>query len=673
MPYFRLLNCITYSMKRIILHFSALFMLLFAAKASFAQPNGTITLGPDLILPACVSCDTLVATTTAPSVGTSNYNVQQINYTPYPFTGGTVIPLTTDDYWSGVIPMPFDFCFFGNIYNQCIVSSNGQISFNIGQANSYNPWSLGAVAPLPNAAFPSAHNSIMAPYHDILPTTLGIMNYQTIGVAPNRVFVMSWNQSPMFSCTALLVSQQIALYEGTNVIETYITNKPYCAWNSSLAIHGIENNGGTIAFIVPGRNLPTQWTCTNDAWQFQPTGGGGGGGQAGVTIDWYDITNMNVPLATDTNMLAVCPTQTTTYVAKATFSLCGGFEYANDTITVVKQPDLTIAVTNITDVNCFNGSDGAFTVSAAGGSGTFNYTYNGIPMAGNSQGGLIAGTYTVVATDGSNCTVSTEIIVNQPTEVILSIKEQINVLCKYQRTGVVKLEATGGVPGYLYWYGSNAGSLNPDMEALGAGTYRFYTADSHGCLDSIDTEVTQPDSLLSVYLIPHISTCYSKKDGSVEGIASGGVTPYSYEWTSRPLPLMPVAQTGQTATNLETGVYHVLVTDANACITVAQTKVEQELCCQIFLPDAFSPNNDSRNDIYRILEHGGGVTLGEFRIYNRWGQELFSTRDMNKGWDGTYKGTLQNVDTYNYLVIYQCNDKGVISQKIKKGDFVLVR
>lgn len=658
------------TMRRIaLLCLIALTVWITDAKAQ----NGTITLGPDLILPACVNCDTLVATTTSPSIGTNNYLVQQINYVPYPWTGGTVVPLNVDDFWSGVINMPFDFCFFGNVYNQCIISSNGQVSFNINQANTFNPWSFAGVAPLPNPAFPAAHNSIMSPYHDILPTALGIINYQTIGVAPNRVFVVNWNQSPMFSCTNLLVSQQIALYEGTNVIETYISNKPFCAWNSSRAVHGIQNNGGTIAFIVPGRNLPVQWTCNNDAWQFQPTGGGGGGGQAGVSIDWFDINDMNTPLATDTNMLAVCPAQTTTYVAKATFSLCGGFEYANDTITVVKQPPLNIVVNNITDVNCFNGSDGAFSVTASGGSGNFNYTYNGIPMSGNTQSGLIAGTYTVVATDGFGCTVSTEVIVNQPTEVVLSIKEQINVLCKYQRNGVVRLEATGGVPGYLYWYGNNAGSLNPDMEALGAGNYRFYVADTHGCLDSIDTEVTQPDSLLSVYLVPGIATCINRKDGSIEAIASGGVPPYAYEWTSKPQPVMPVPQTGQTAVNLVSGVYHVLVTDANACITVAQVQLEQELCCRIFLPDAFSPNNDGRNDVYRILEYGGGVTLGEFRIYNRWGQELFTTRDMEKGWDGTFKGNPQNVDTYHYIVQYQCNEKGVISQKIKKGDFILVR
>jgi gliding motility-associated-like protein len=655
-----------------IVHFRILFFMvvLFSSLKAVSQPTGSIDLGADITVPTCQPCTTIQSVITAPNVGTSNYTVSQINYQPYSFLPGTIIPVFSDDVWSGVINMPFDFCFFGNTYNQLIAGSNGLISFNIGQANGGCPWSFAAVAPLPNTTYTSAHNAIMCPYHDLYPPAGGSMSYQTIGTAPNRVFVISWNLLPMFlgACNVLLNTQQIALYEGTNVIETYIANKDLCTqWNSGQAIHGIQNNGGTIAVIVPGRNLPNQWTATNDAWRFLPQPAGGGGGvPAGVSIEWFDVTN-NIVLPDSTDSLNVCPNVTTTYKAVATFYLCGGVEKDSDEITIVKQLPLSLNVTNVTDANCFGNSDGSFTVVASGGTNSFTYTYNGIPMIGGTQSGLPAGTYNVVATDGANCTISTDVTINQPPEVILSIAEQIDVKCKYQKSGFVKLDAVGGIPGYLYWYGSNASSISPDMNYLEAGNYRFYVADSHGCLDSVDTYISQPDSLLNVYLIPHIATCISKKDGSVEAIASGGVPDYGYEWSSKP------PQYSATATDLESGVYHVVVTDANGCITATQSPVEQQLCCQIFLPDAFSPNNDTKNDVYRILEYGGGVILGEFRIYNRWGQEIFSTREITKGWDGTFKGAQQNLDTYHYVVVYQCNEKGIISQKVKKGDFILVR
>ena len=196
----------------------------------------------------------------APALGTSNYTVNQIAYTPFPYVPGNIVPLAFDDTWSGVINIPFDFCFFDSTYNKCLIGSNGQISFDISQAGGYCPWGLVGVPPLPNNTFTSAMNSIMAPYHDILPSALGIISYQTIGVAPNRVFVVSWNNSPMFSCNNLLCTQQIAIFEGSNIIQTHIASKQICAgWNGGLAIHGIENRQGTTAVIVPGRNLPSVW------------------------------------------------------------------------------------------------------------------------------------------------------------------------------------------------------------------------------------------------------------------------------------------------------------------------------------------------------------------------------------------------------------------------------
>ncbi|MBK8145726.1 MAG: gliding motility-associated C-terminal domain-containing protein [Bacteroidetes bacterium] len=562
-----------------------------------AQVSGTINLGPDFIIPVCQPCTTLVAATTPASGGTSNYNVNQIAYNPYPYVPGTIINLAVDDLWSGIIPIPFDFCYFDSTYNQCIVSSNGQVSFNIGQAGAYNPWSFAGVTPMPNAVFTAAHNSIMSPYHDILPTGLGMISYQTIGVAPNRVFVVSWNNSPMFSCVNLLATQQIALYEGSK--------------------------------------------------------------------NWYDASG-NL-LATNVDSLQVCPSQTTTYNAKATFTLCGGFEYAFDTITVTKQDSIKLTVTSVTDVNCFGGADGGFSYSQTGGTAPFTYTLNGNAIAGSPVSNLVAGIYTIVASDANNCTQSLEVTVNEPAEVQLTIDEQRDVLCKYQNNGYVRLLTVGGVPAYSYWYDNTPPVLDPEFKYMKSGNFRFYTSDSHGCLDSIDTYIAQPDSLLTVSLISHIATCKNGNDGSVDAITSGGVPPYTYEWNTTP------PQYGATATGLKSDVYHVVATDYNGCITATQVAVDLELSCNIFMPTAFTPNGDTRNDIYRILEHCGGVILGEFKIYNRWGVEVYSTRELTGGWDGTYKGKAQDPDTYSYLIIYQCNDKGIISQKVAKGDFILVR
>jgi hypothetical protein len=63
----------------------------------------------------------------------------------------------------------------------------------------------------------------------------------------------------------------VILYETSNNIEMHIQNKPLCtAWNGGYAIEGIQDATGTQAAYVPGRNYPTQWMASNDAWRFSP-------------------------------------------------------------------------------------------------------------------------------------------------------------------------------------------------------------------------------------------------------------------------------------------------------------------------------------------------------------------------------------------------------------------
>lgn len=481
-------------------------VLSIIAFTSFSQ---TINIGQDISIPTCKPCTTLHAVVNAPSTGTNNYAVSQISYQPYSYLPGTVIPLNIDDRWSNVINSPFPFCFFGNVYTQFIVSSNGQIGFNINLANTFNNWSFAGVNPLPNTTFVSAHNSIMSPYHDMLPGQ-NMISYNVFGIAPNRVLVVSWNASPMFSCTNLLTTQQIALYETSNIIETYIFNKPICAnWNNGSAIHGIQNNGGTIAFIVPGRNLPiapstNQWSAQNDAWRFQPIGGGVGGGQANVQIDWYNINDMNNPIGTGDSII-ICPNQDETYIAKATFFLCGGIDIKYDTINIIKQSPIQIIINSIQNVNCFSGLDGGFSVTSTGGGGSYNYLYNNIPMTGNSQFGLSSGSYTITAIDQWNCSSNIVLNITQPDELILSILEKGDVRCKYQNSGFILLSTKGGIPDYLYWLDNNSSKKDSNFYYLSAGIYKFYVADLHGCLDSITLEINQPDSLLTLEVKPAIS------------------------------------------------------------------------------------------------------------------------------------------------------------------------
>ena len=181
--------------------------------------------------------------------------------------------IRSDDGWSGVINLGFTYNFYGSSYTQCLVGSNGAISFNTGLAGGGFGWSITSVL-LGNA---SVRNCVCGPWCDIcIPCCTGsacgpnIITYATTGSAPNRKFVATWCHTAMYSCTTQWTTTEIILYESTNIAEVHIAHKTTCSWNGGYAIVGVQNSAGSAATAAPSRDYPTVWTARNEAWRFTP-------------------------------------------------------------------------------------------------------------------------------------------------------------------------------------------------------------------------------------------------------------------------------------------------------------------------------------------------------------------------------------------------------------------
>ena len=129
--------------------------------------------------------------------------------------------ITADDGHGPVVDLGFTFNFYGQSYTQVVVSGNGYLTFDLTQASGYSPWSIGAPIPNPGSV---PENAIMCPWHDMNPAFGGDIFYASVGVAPNRMFIVTWCAVPMFSCTSDLHTSQVILYEGTDRIEMFIQN-----------------------------------------------------------------------------------------------------------------------------------------------------------------------------------------------------------------------------------------------------------------------------------------------------------------------------------------------------------------------------------------------------------------------------------------------------------------
>lgn len=145
---------------------------------------------------------------------------------------------------------------------------------------------------------------------------------------------------------------------------------------------------------------------------------------------------------------------------------------------------------------------------------------------------------------------------------------------------------------------------------------------------------------------------------------------HTYSWL--PIETLDNPNIAQpTASPLVTTNYTLTVVGSNGCVSKAEALVNIDKCCsRIIMPNSFTPNGDSKNDKFGpvILENTDSYYMV---IYNRWGERIFESNSFEMKWDGTYKGKVCDVDTYFYIVTYNCENFS--EPKMLKGDISLLR
>ncbi|QEE50471.1 T9SS type B sorting domain-containing protein [Flavobacterium alkalisoli] len=324
---------------------------------------------------------------------TSSYEIESIDYAPpFPFTGGTPVSVGTDDVWSPLVQLPFDFCFFGEIYSEVLVGSNGVVTFNTGNPSGYCPWSFNQT--IPNTGFPIL-NAIYGVYQDIDPSINNDnvdpdINFQVLGNYPCRALVVNFSEVAQFSGACnndpAIGGQttQIVLYEISNVIEIYIGNRiPCTSWQNGAGVVGLQNAGGTVAFVPDGRNTGP-WTATEEAWRFTPNG------TSNVVFEWLQ----DGVSYSDQEEITVCVTEPTTMTARATYTNCNGELLVRDTSVLLRlaeeieeQDPNDLAVCNTTGSATFNLPDSMVDIIAGlENPENFTFTYYLTEAAANLGG-----------------------------------------------------------------------------------------------------------------------------------------------------------------------------------------------------------------------------------------------------------------------------------------------
>lgn len=362
------------------------------------------------------------------------------------------------------------------------------------------------------------------------------------------------------------------------------------------------------------------------------------------------------------NSILVSPAVTTTYTVNGVdANSCANT--ATATVIVNALPPINAGLDQI---NCF-GSPA--TLNASGG-----VSYNWFDIGGNNIGSTSSVTinpldtadYFVIGVDGNGC-------VNADTMTVI-VLFPFTITCPGNSAicalDSIALIVTGANPNYnITWTPptglSNPNTLSPMASPAINTTYTIQVTDGSCFSDNCSVTVTvNPNPVISAG--PDLTLL----DGSPTNITTtttiGGGT---WMWNPPTGLDCPTCQ-NPVATTTTTTTYTLTYTDPNGCKAI-DSMIVYVFCNDnaLAVPNAFTPDGDGVDDVFN-LKSNGLQSINFLRIYDRWGEKVFETTDVNQGWDGTKNGVALMPDAYVYWIEAVCSNGYVVSVH---GNVTLIR
>ncbi len=234
-----------------------------------------------------------------------------------------------------------------------------------------------------------------------------------------------------------------------------------------------------------------------------------------------------------------------------------------DTITVTfTEPTAPLSLTaSLTTILCHGGDNASIDLTAAGGTPGYTYLWNTSDTIPDLDT-LIAGIYTVVATDLNGCVDTLLVDITEPDVLVATgITEPT---CFGDTSAAIDLTVIGGELPYSYLW--NNGASSEDLSNIGAGIYTVVVTDDNNC------QTTYTDTILVATDIvsdeTHVNVlCFGQSTGSIDVITNGGVLPYSFEWSNSAVT--------QDIINISAGNYTLIVSDASNCTDTISVTISQ--------------------------------------------------------------------------------------------------
>jgi gliding motility-associated-like protein len=220
--------------------------------------------------------------------------------------------------------------------------------------------------------------------------------------------------------------------------------------------------------------------------------------------------------------------------------------------------------------------------------------------------------------------------------------------------------------GTVQWYRDNvaiSGATQKKYRATQSGTYYAIITNGKGCSDKTTPKkitIEIPEKAIRYPIVNAVKNLPMQIDARAIGVSafwSPGI------YLSSSISYQPIF------TGTLDKEYLIKLTTTGGCVTIDTQAVRVFAFMDVYVPTAFTPNNDGVND-YIFPIASGYKKINYFKIFNRWGKQVFDLAQNERGWDGVYKGVAQPVQTYVWMVEGIGADNKVYR---KKGTCVLIR
>lgn len=323
-------------------------------------------------------------------------------------------------------------------------------------------------------------------------------------------------------------------------------------------------------------------------------------------------------------------------------------------ITIGEPGALQISVNSV-DARCGN-NNGHATATVTGGVFSYNYQWSTTPIQTTPHAtGLAPGNYSLTVTDANGCSASVSTTVNGTPPSVVSFIQSDTAAC-----GKICVDFTNTSPNTnsLTWnFGdgnvSSAQFVNHCYTQPGNYAVTLMVTDNNGC-----TATITKNNLIHVYPVPAAAFSFSPLSPTVltpVNFIDQSVGAIKWQWNFGDENASFSSNQNPVFSYTNSGCYPVelVIKNEYGCIDSAEIEVCVKEEYSLYVPNTFTPNGDGVNDLF--FPKGAGINTSQFEMYifDRWGNLIYKTTDINKGWDGRANGGMDiaQTDTYVWKIV----------------------